>query len=215
VTPRVVILSSPSGGGKTTITKALVERRRDIGYSVSATTRRPRAGEVDGVAYHFVSAAEFDRLVAAGEFLEWATYAENRYGTLRREVDQVLQSGRHVVLDIEIQGARQVWAQCPPPRAIRVFILPPSGRGWVERLVGRETESPQSLARRAERAISEIGEALSWEHIVINEELERAVQEVSQIIDEDGRQPHRPDERHLSQLVTGLIHEAERLRHGP
>jgi guanylate kinase len=213
VTPRVVILSSPSGGGKTTITRALLERRGDVGYSVSATTRPPRAGEVDGAAYHFVTPAEFDRMIAAGEFLEWATYAEHRYGTLRREVERELQAGRHVVLDIEIDGARQVWDQCPPPRAIRVFILPPSGQGWVERLVGRETESPQSLARRAERAIWEIRQALAWEHVVINDDLDRAVGEVSQIIDEDGRHRHRPTADHLDRLVRELVHEAERLRH--
>jgi guanylate kinase len=214
VTPRVVILSSPSGGGKTTITRALLERRGDVGYSVSATTRRPRAGEVDGVAYHFVAPAQFDRMIAAGEFLEWATYAEHRYGTLLREVERELQAGRHVLLDIEIEGARQVWELCPPPRAIRVFILPPSGRGWIERLVGRETESPQSLVRRAERAIWEIRQALSWEHVVINDDLDRAVGEVSQIIDEDGRRPHRPTADHLNRLVRELVHEAERLRHG-
>jgi guanylate kinase len=214
VTPRVVILSSPSGGGKTTITRALLERRDDVGYSVSATTRPPRAGEIDGVAYHFVTPAEFNRMALAGEFLEWATYTGNRYGTLRREVEQVLDSGRHVVLDIEIQGARQVWEQCPPPRAMRIFILPPSGAGWVERLVGRETETPDSLARRAERAILEIRQAQAWEHIVINDHLERAVGEVSQIIDEDGRRPHRPSETDLNRLMAELVHEAERLRHG-
>jgi guanylate kinase len=213
VTPRIVILSSPSGGGKTTITRALVERRSDIGYSVSATTRPPRVGEVDGVAYHFVTVAEFDRLVAGGECLEWATYAGNRYGTLRREVSRVLETGRHVVLDIEIEGARQVWTACPPPRAMRIFILPPSGQGWVERLMGRETESPESLSRRADRAIWEIDQAKSWEHVVINEDLERAVEEVSRIIDADGRGSHRPDEQHLSRLIAELVHEAERLRH--
>lgn len=213
MTPRVVILSSPSGGGKTTITRALLARRPDVGYSVSATTRPPRAGEVDGVAYHFVSAAEFDRLVADGEFLEWARYDANRYGTLRHEVEQVLHSGRHVVLDIELHGAQQVWEQCPPPQAMRVFILPPSGAGWVARLVGRETESPDSLARRAERAIWEIRQAMAWEHIVINDDLERAVEDVSRIIDEDGRRAHRPSETHLNRLVDELVHEAERLRH--
>lgn len=213
MTPRVVILSSPSGGGKTTITRALMAGRPDVGYSVSATTRPPRAGEVDGVAYHFVTAAEFDRLVAAGEFLEWAKYDDNRYGTLRHEVEQVLDSGRHVVLDIEIHGAQQVWERCPPPRALRVFILPPSGAGWVARLVGRETETPDSIARRAERAIWEIRQAMAWEHIVINDDLERAVEEVSRIIDEDGRRAHRPSETHLNRLVDELVHEAERLRH--
>jgi guanylate kinase len=167
--PLIVILSAPSGGGKTTITRALLQQRADVGYSVSATTRAPRPGEVDGVAYHFVPPAEFERRVAAGEFLEWATYAGNLYGTLKREVDSVLASGRHVLLDIEVQGADQVWRRRPPPQSLRIFILPPSGREWMERLVGRETESRASLARRADRAMWEIRQALSWEHIVIND----------------------------------------------
>ncbi|HET9708324.1 MAG TPA: guanylate kinase, partial [Gemmatimonadales bacterium] len=144
MTPRIVILSAPSGGGKTTISEALRARRKDIGYSVSATTRKPRPGEVDGKAYHFVSTAEFDRMIHAGEFLEWAQYAGNRYGTLKREVDGILGSGRHALLDIEVQGAEQVSKKIPANDLIRIFILPPSGKGWMERLKGRETESPES-----------------------------------------------------------------------
>jgi guanylate kinase len=210
VTPRIVILSAPSGGGKTTITQALRARRHDVGYSVSATTRAPRPGEVDGVAYHFVSPAEFDRLSAAGEFLEWAEYAGNRYGTLRREVDAVLRSGRHVLLDIEVQGAAQVWRKSTPRRPVRIFILPPSGKGWMDRLRGRETESPESLARRAQWAIDEIRQALDWEHIIVNDNLDRAVSEVSQIIDENGARRHKPSLQALKHLVEELTAEASR-----
>jgi len=215
VTPRIVILSAPSGGGKTTITRALLQQRTDVGYSVSATTRVPRPGEVDGVAYHFVTRAEFERRVAAGEFLEWATYAGNMYGTLKREVDAMLASGRHVLLDIEVQGADQVWRRCPPPQSMRIFILPPSGRAWMDRLVGRETESRVSLARRADRAIWEIRQALSWEHIVINDELEHAVAEVGAIVDADGGGQRRPRAERLDALVKELVLEADRLRQKP
>jgi len=215
VTPRIVILSAPSGGGKTTITQALRDRRKDVGYSVSATTRAPRPGEVDGVAYHFVSPAKFDRMIAAGEFLEWAEYAGNRYGTLKREVDAVLRSNRHVLLDIEVQGAKQVWKNWPAnagERPIRIFILPPSGKGWIERLIRRETESPESLARRAQWAIGEIQQALDWDHIIINDDLDRAVSQVSQIIDEGGARKHRPSIQELVELEHGLVSEASRPR---
>ena len=215
MTPRIVILSAPSGGGKTTITRALLQQRTDLGYSVSATTRVPRPGEVDGVAYHFVTRDEFERRVATGEFLELATYAGNMYGTLRREVDAMLASGRHVLLDIEVQGADQVWRRCPPPQSMRIFILPPSGRAWMDRLVGRETESRVSLARRADRAIWEIRQALSWEHIVINDELEHAVAEVGAIVDADGGGQRRPRAERLDALVKELVLEADRLRQKP
>jgi guanylate kinase len=212
VTPRVVILSAPSGGGKTTITRALLARRSDVGYSVSATTRSPRPGERDGEAYHFVTRAEFERLIAEGELLEWAEYAGNLYGTVRGEVRRVLAGGRHVLLDIEIQGARQVQRECPPPESISVFVLPPAPAIWIERLVGRETEAPGVLAQRLQRAITEIRESLDWEHIVINDDLEAVVAEVGAIIDEDGAVPHRPPISRLVRLVEELVGAAERHR---
>ena len=214
MTPRIVILSAPSGGGKTTISEALRARRSDVGYSVSATTRKPRPGEVNGKAYHFVSRTEFDRKIRAGEFLEWAEYAGNRYGTLKREVEAVLKAGKHVLLDIEVQGARQVWGQQLDPRPIRIFILPPSGKGWLERLKGRETETPESLARRAQWAIGEIQQVVDgeqWEHIIVNDDLEQAIAEVNQIIDESGGKQHRPSMQRLNRLVTDLMTEAEQV----
>ena len=214
MTPRIVILSAPSGGGKTTISEALRARRTDIGYSVSATTRQPRPGEVNGQSYHFVSPAEFDRMVRAGEFLEWAEYAGNRYGTLKQEVDATLTAGKHVLLDIEVQGARQVWSQQLDPRPIRIFILPPSGKGWLERLKGRDTETPESLRRRKQWAIGEIQQVVDvehWEHIIVNDDLEHAIAEVNQIIDESGEKQHRPSMQRLHRLVTDLKTEAEQV----
>jgi guanylate kinase len=213
VTPRIVVLAAPSGGGKTTIMQALLARRPDVGYSVSATTRAPRPGEVDGVAYHFLSRAEFARRRDAGEFVEWAEYAGEWYGTLRGEVDRVLGSGRHVVLDIEVQGAAQVERRYPPPASIGIFILPPSAAVWTQRLLGRGTEAPAALARRVEQAVAEVRQSLTWRHIVINDDVARAVAEVSQIIDEDGARPHRPRAEQVAQLVEQLVLEADRLRH--
>ncbi len=214
MTPRIVVLSAPSGGGKTTIAKQLLARRPDVGYSVSATTRRPRSDEQDGVAYHFLTRDEFARRRAAGEFVEWAEYAGEWYGTLQSEVDRVLKAGKHVVLDIEVQGAAQVRERYPPPQSLSIFILPPSAAAWKERLLGRGTESPEALGRRLEQAIAEVRQSLSWRHIVINDDLSRAVDEVSQIIDEDGARPHRPRAERVAQLVDELAREADRLRHG-
>ncbi len=214
MTPRIVVLSAPSGGGKTTIAKQLLARRPDVGYSVSATTRRPRADEQDGVAYHFLTRDEFARRRAAGEFVEWAEYAGEWYGTLQSEVDRVVKAGKHVVLDIEVQGAAQVRERYPPPQSLSIFILPPSAAAWKERLLGRGTESPEALGRRLEQAIAEVRQSLSWRHIVINDDLSRAVDEVSQIIDEDGARPHRPRAERVAQLVDELVREADRLRHG-
>ena len=214
MTPRVVVLSAPSGGGKTTITKALLARRPDVGFSVSATTRRPRPGEQNHVAYHFLTRDEFARRRDAGEFVEWAEYAGEWYGTLKSEVDRVLHSGKHVVLDIEIQGARQVEQRYPAPQSIGIFILPPSAAAWTERLLGRGTESPVALARRLEQAIAEIRQSRTWRHIVINDDLDGAVEEVSKIIDADGAIPHRPHGERVNNLVEELVREADRLRHG-
>jgi len=176
-----VILSAPSGAGKTTITRRLLEVRKDVGYSVSATTRTPRPGEVDGVAYHFVSTAEFERAVRNGKFAEYARVHGNMYGTLRREVERVLASGRNVVMDIDVQGAMQFSASFPD--AVRIFVLPPSGEALLARLKDRGTEDSATIATRLRDAIGEIGVIGEFEYVVVNDQLERAVAQVSCIID--------------------------------
>jgi guanylate kinase len=149
VKPFLLVLSSPSGGGKTTIAKSLLRARDDLGYSVSATTRPKREGERDGVDYHFVARDEFRRRVDAGEFLEWATYAGNQYGTLRSEIDRIFGRGRTAVLDVEIEGARQIRATFP--NSLHVFVLPPSADVLVGRLAGRNTEASEVIRERIGR----------------------------------------------------------------
>jgi len=214
VTPRVVILSALSGGGKTTIALALRQRQADVGYSVSATTRAPRPGEVDGAAYHFVSRPEFERMIAAGKFLEWATYAGNLYGTLKDEVETVLGSGRHVLLDIEIDGARQVRLAYPPPASLSVFIVPPSADALIARLRGRKSEAGPALVRRLERAVQELRAAADFEYLVVNDVLDDAVGAIGEIL--DGRRPAGPrtarERELLSTLEAGVAAEAARLR---
>ena len=180
---RLVVLAAPSGAGKTTIAQALVAEREDVGFSVMATTRPPRAGERDGHDYHFLTRDEFDRRVRAGEFLEWAEYAGNRYGTLRAEVDRIRQAGRHVLLDIEIQGAEQVRRAYPWPDSVAIFLLPPSGPELIRRLRGRGTESNLTMWRRLERARAELSVAPTFDVVVVNEDLARAVVDVSRAID--------------------------------
>jgi len=183
VTPVVVVLAAPSGGGKTTIARALVARWPErYGFSVSATTRAPRPGERDGEAYFFLSREEFLRRRDAGDFLEWAEYAGELYGTLKREVDRVLQAGRHVLLDIEVQGARQVRQRYPPPASVAVLILPPSAAELVRRLRERRTESAAEMAKRLETAIWELRQAEAFDHVVVNEDLDATVAAVDRIV---------------------------------
>jgi len=221
VTPRVVVLSAPSGGGKTTIAQALLARRPDIGYSVSATTRPPRVGEKDGQAYHFLTREEFERRRAAGEFLESAVYAGELYGTLRSEVENVLRNGRHVLMDIEVNGAIQVRRVYPPPQSIGVFILPPSADVLVARLRERKSESPRALEERLRQAVVEVQRAMgevagvpTYDHWIINDVVETAVAEVSRIVDEDGRRKRGVDQLRIGAIIRGLTEQLDRIRAG-
>lgn len=189
MTPMVVVLSSPSGGGKSTITAQVVAGRGDCAMSVSATTRAPRPGEVNGVSYWFLDEAEFERRVQAGEFLEHAVYNGHRYGTLASEVRRITHGGRHVMLAIEIVGARQVRERFPD--AVLIFVVPPSGAALAERLRDRATDSAPVIAGRLQRAIDELGAAVEYDYVVVNDELGLAVQAVNAILDAEARRTSR------------------------
>lgn len=176
-----IILSAPSGGGKTTIAKALLSRRQDIGYSVSCTTRQPRAGEIPGKDYYFLSRTDFLTKRQRGEFAESAEVHGNLYGTLRSEVLKVLESGKHVLMDIDVQGAVQFTKVFP--QSVTIFILPPSAEVLLERLRKRQTESTQELADRLQSALQELQSVDEYEYVVVNDDLDLAIKRITAIIE--------------------------------
>ena len=177
---KVFVITGPSGVGKGTLISRLLDRVPDLELSVSATTRAPREGEVDGRDYHFLSAEEFDRRVGSEAFLEFATYSGQRYGTLRSEVQRRLSAGRSVVLEIEVQGARQVRAAMR--ESVQVFIAPPEPSVLRERLLARGTDSGEAIDSRLEVAEQELAAQDEFRHRVINDDLDRAAAELEQIV---------------------------------
>jgi guanylate kinase len=180
---RVIVITGPSGVGKGTLIRGLLERLPQLEMSVSATTRRPRPGEEDGVAYHFLSPQEFDARVAAGDFVEHAEYSGNRYGTLRSEVQRRLDDERPVVLEIEVQGARQVRRAMPD--AVAVFIAPPSLGALRARLIGRGTDTPEQVEARLDTARRELEAQDEFAHVVVNDRLDEATDELARIVSEE------------------------------
>jgi len=176
----VFVITGPSGVGKGTLIQGLMQRLPALELSVSATTRAPRAGERDGVDYHFLSPQEFERRVQAGQFVEHAHYAGRRYGTLRSELDDRVRAGIPVVLEIEVQGARQVRAAMP--EAVQVFIAPPSPEALRARLVGRGTDEPREVERRMRVAEQELDARAEFEHVVVNDRLEDAIEQLVAIV---------------------------------
>ena len=205
--PFPIILSAPSGGGKTTIARELLTRRTDLGYSVSCTTRSPRVGEVDGRDYYFLSRGEFEQRRDAGEFAESAEVHGNMYGTLRSEVARILGAGKHVVMDIDVQGARQFTRAFP--QSVTIFVLPPTTEVLLERLRRRRTESKEQLAKRLQSALQELQAVDQYEYVVVNDDLESAVRRVSAIIDAEvvSRERVAGLAQQVSQLVQRLEQE--------
>ena len=171
-----MVLAAPSGTGKTTIAHRLVEGTGEFVFSVSATTRALRKGERNGMDYEFVSRAKFESMVSRGELAEWAEVHGNLYGTPRRTLEEGVERSEHVVLDIDVQGARQIRAGVP--EALLVFVIPPSTEVLVSRLTKRGTEADEEVARRLRAARKELEKASEFDHVVVNDDLERAVEEV-------------------------------------
>ena len=177
----LLVISGPSGTGKGTLIKRLMEEDPSLVFSVSATTRAPRPGEIDGVHYHFVTNEQYDQLVAENAFVEYATVHGNRYGTLRSEVYERLQRGENVVLDIDVQGALNVIAS--EKEKVSIFILPPSMKELRERLTGRGTETEEAVERRLHNAVWEISQKDKYEYKVINDDLETCLRTLQAIIE--------------------------------
>ncbi len=177
---QVFVITGPSGVGKGTLIHGLLERVPGIELSVSATTREPRPGERDGVDYHYLSDAEFDRRLARGEFVEHASYSGHRYGTLRSELSRRGADGTPVVLEIEVQGARQVREALP--EAVQVFIAPPSVEALRERLTARGTDSAADVEARLQTAAGELAARDEFGHVVVNDDLDTAIDELARIV---------------------------------
>ena len=190
---RTFVVSGPSGVGKSTVLKALLESRKNLYFSVSATTRDPRPGELDGIHYHFMDVESFRKWIAMDQFLEYAEYVGNFYGTPKKFVDDAMEAGKDVILDIEIQGAIQVCSKRPD--TVRIFIAPPSWAELERRLTERGTDSPEKIQKRLLRAKVELQAAENYDYLVVNDTVEQAVREMEAIfLAEHCRPTDRMDE---------------------
>ena len=178
---QLIVLSGPSGVGKSTVIAELLSSRRDIHFSVSFTTREPRVGEEDGVNYNFVSREEFERMIRDGELLEYAEYVGNYYGTSLKVIEDYLQKGVDVLLDIEVQGAAKVREKCP--EAVLIFIIPPSLEELSRRLRNRNTDSVDVIAQRLEKSRAECRESVKYDYLVVNDNVMSAAQEILAILE--------------------------------
>jgi guanylate kinase len=200
----LLVISSPSGAGKTSLARKLVGAEPDLTLSISATTRPPRAGEQDGREYHFTSAGTFDTMVAAGAFLEWAEVHEHRYGTPRAAIEALLAEGRDVLFDIDWQGAEQIRAAMPDD-LVGVFILPPSMKVLAERLKGRASDAPDVIERRLGRAKGEIAKWEAYDYVIVNQDFDRAYADLVHIY--HAERMRRERNPRLAGVVENLLAE--------
>ncbi|HEY7753316.1 MAG TPA: guanylate kinase [Steroidobacteraceae bacterium] len=199
---KLFVIAAPSGGGKTSLLRALMQKRPALRFSVSCTTRRPRAHEQDGRDYHFISRAEFERLIAAGEFVEHADVFGNLYGTRRSVVEAALAAGQDLILDIDWQGARQVRERLP--EALQIFILPPSRSELERRLRGRGTDSEEAIARRLAESVLEMSHWRDFDYVIVNRHFDEALAELEAVFDGRG-EASRSDRPGLAGLAAGLL----------
>jgi guanylate kinase len=195
---RLYVIAAPSGAGKTSLVKALMEREQRIQFSVSYTTRKPRLNEIPGRDYHFVSAERFQEMIANREFLEHARVFDNCYGTGVRTVQEALSNGEELLLEIDWQGARQVRARLP--EACSIFILPPSRHALEQRLKGRSTDSDEVIQRRLRDAAEDLGHWNEFDYVVINDRFEQAIEDLRDIVENRGSHlvAQRPEVVHLA-----------------
>ena len=186
---RTFVVSGPSGVGKSTVLKALLESRKNLYFSVSATTRDPRPGELDGIHYHFMDVESFRKWIAMDQFLEYAEYVGNFYGTPKKFVDDAMEAGKDVILEIEIQGAAKVREKMP--EAVSLFLVPPSFEELSRRLHGRGTDSEEKIQQRLETARREAKEIVNYDYIVVNDTVDRAVGEILAILIAEGCRKER------------------------
>lgn len=199
-----IVLAAPSGAGKTTLARMLVDRNHDVVFSISATTRAPRPKEQDGRDYHFVDDDTFDRMIERNELAEWAVVHGRRYGTPRREITGAIQQGRTVVLDIDVQGARQVRNMFVD--ALMIFVLPPSAEELARRLTERASEDPLARRRRLTNARQELQAVPEFQYVVVNDDLDRAYGEIEAIVRAEWARAGRIPEldEHTRALLTDL-----------
>lgn len=200
---RLFVIAAPSGAGKTSLVRALMQREPGLRFSISYTTRRQRPNEVHGRDYFFVGREEFDRMAEAGQFLEHATVFGNSYGTARVQVEQSLESGQDLILEIDWQGARQIRGALP--ECCSIFILPPSRAELERRLRGRGTDTEEVIVRRLGEAAEDMGHWREFDYVVVNDSFDRALDELSAIV--QGRDPPeaRRDRAGLEGLAAGLV----------
>jgi guanylate kinase len=201
---KLFVVSAPSGAGKTSLVRALVAQRPNLVVSVSHTTRRPRANEVEGREYFFVPPEEFQRLVRVGAFLEHAQVFDNFYGTGAAQVRAHLTAGRDVLLEIDWQGARQV--RHALPECVTIFILPPSRSSLEERLHARRTDSPETIARRLREAVDDMAHYAEFDYLIVNDRFEQALGDLKTVVDGQG-EALRSDRPQLEPLLQRLLHD--------